>query len=173
MTERMGGKRRWAGSGWRETEGRQRELKGSSHMSAQCSQLGPKCDPREQEGKGREEGQEQTQTGQGEEKGDSRGEEQGEAASGSTFCSKGPQHPGLAAGLASAIYLSNSRLGSRTLTLAGSPLATPLPQAGSHSSPGQSTGTATQPRAGILQGKHATWKSLRREGVLCPQTYMG
>lgn len=70
---RNGRKGKVGRGGWKETEGLEKELKGSAQMSTLCSQLGPKHGQREQEGKGGEEVQEEKQKGQGEEEGDPRG----------------------------------------------------------------------------------------------------
>lgn len=140
-TERDGNKGK-ASRGWVQRHKEQREerkhAKRKCQMSAQCSQLGPKCGQREQEGKGRGEVQEETQEGQGEEEGDPRGEEWGEAVCGNTVGSRGTPQLGFAAVLTSAGSAARPPPGQPALWPLPCHLASPLPQAGSHPRPAQS-----------------------------------
>lgn len=98
-------------------------------------------------------------------------EEWGEAASGSTICSGGPG-PGFAAFSSQPSPPATAGSAAGSEHRATCPPASPLPQAGSHPGPAQSTKRVIQ--AGAKTGsKLATSESSHREGSLCPRTYMG
>lgn len=146
---------------------REKELKASTQMSTQCSQLSPHV-VRETR---REEVQEEKQKGQErrkvtEEGGVGRGSRQEHH-----MLQKAPG-PGFAAVLASAVSVSDSWLGAGPYPRAACPAATPLPRAGSHPSPAHSTGRLPRLEQ-VIQTSMPPWRVYREKGSLSRQACPG